>query len=79
MAINVAVNVYQINQRFLPRDMSQRIGFPTAGIMVMDTINSPTRSLPSGYNVYGAIKVIATGELYYTQETAAQLITAINA
>ena len=75
MANVFAVNVYQINQKVLDRDASQRIGFPTTGVLLADCTGSPTRSLSSGYNVYGVITVAATGNLYYTAETLAQLIT----
>jgi hypothetical protein len=77
MANVFAVNVYQINQKVLPRDQSQRIAFPSTGVLLRSCINSPTRSLSSGYNVYGVIQLAATGDLYYTQETIAQLVTAV--
>lgn len=79
---NVAFfNVYQINQTVLPRDQSQRIGFPTQGCILKDVTNSPTRSLSSGYNVYGLITVPSgaaadsNGTLYYVQENSAQMAT----
>jgi hypothetical protein len=78
MANVFAVNVYQFNQTVLPRDQSQRIGFPSAGVLLRSCIDSPTRSLSSGYNVYGVIQT-ANGTLYYTQETQAQLVTLANA
>lgn len=74
-------NVYQINQTVLPRDQSLRIGFPTQGCLVEDCSASPTRSLSSGYNVYGVIIVPSpgaansNGTLYYVGETVAQLST----
>lgn len=74
-------NVYQINQTVLSRDQSQRIGFPTQGCLVEDCSASPTRSLSSGYNVYGLIIVPSpaaansNGTLYYVGETAAQIAT----
>lgn len=82
MANLAFLNVYQINQTVLPRDQSQRIGFPTQGCLVKDCSNSPQRSLSSGYNVYGVIQIPngaaadANGTLYYVQETTAQLATA---
>ena len=86
MASNVfAVNVYQINQLVLTRDSPQKIGFPTTGVLLLDVSGSPQRSLSSGYNVYGAILVPtpgaanSQGNLYYTTETQAQLITLANA
>ena len=82
MANVFPVNVYQINQRVLDRDAPQKIGFPTAGLVIIkDVSNSPTRSLPSGYNVYGLIIVPSSaaanseGTYYYVAETFAQLIT----
>lgn len=85
MANNVQLNVYQIGTRVLPRDQSQRIGFPAAGIMIQDCSASPQRSLSSGYNVYGFITAnfITAGGVnqqplaYYVQETFAQLATLI--
>ncbi len=75
MANEVLLNVYQIDQHFLPRDQSQRIGFPTAGLLIGDCSNSPTRSLASGYNVYSFASF--GGHLYYFGETISQLATAI--
>lgn len=76
------VNVYQIDARVLDRDQPKKIGFPTAGlVLVEDCSNSPQRSLSSGYNVYGLIRVPSsaaansTGTAYYVAETAAQLAT----
>lgn len=75
------VNVYQINQTLLPRDQSQRIGFPTQGCLIEDCSGSPQRSLNSGYNVYGVIIVPSpaaansNGTSYYVGETVAQLAT----
>lgn len=74
-------NVYQINQTVLVRDQSLRIGFPTQGCLVEDCSASPTRSLSSGYNVYGLIIVPSpaaansNGTLYYVGETSAQIAT----
>ena len=74
-------NVYQINQSFLPRDQSQRIGFPTQGCIVSDCSASPQRSLASGYNVYGVITIPSPaaadsgGTDYYVGETVAQIAT----
>lgn len=83
MANLVFFNVYQINQTPLARDQSQRIGFPTAGLcIVTDCSASPTRSLPSNYNVYGVITIPSPaaadsgGTDYYVQETVAQIATA---
>lgn len=75
MANEVLLNCYQIDQRFLPRDQSQRLGFPTVGLLIGSCIDSPTRSLPSGYNVYSF--AVWGGKTYYFGETIAQLATAI--
>lgn len=84
MANIFSVNVYQINQRVMDRDAPTRLGFPSTGVMIQDVSGSPTRSLPSGYNVYGLIIVPGTagavnqaGNYYYTAETFAQLVTLI--
>lgn len=75
MANQFAVNVYQINQRVLPRDAPIKFGFPTTGVQTQDVSGSPTRSLSSGYNVYGLINF--GGNEYYVAETFAQLATLI--
>jgi len=83
MAVSISVNVYQIENNVLPRDFPIRVSFPTAGILVQDCLNSPTRSLPSGYNVYGCIVVPSSaaansnGTRYWVAETAAQLAVII--
>jgi len=86
MASNVfGVNVYQINQRVLDRDSPQKIYFPTTGVLIYDVSNSPTRSLSSGYNVYGMLRLPSAaaansfGDVFYCAETAAQLATLANA
>lgn len=76
MANVFAVNVYQLNQIVYDRDASKRIAFPSTGVLLSSCIDSPARSLSSGYNVYGVITVAANGNQYYTGETIAQLITA---
>lgn len=74
-------NVYQINQSVLPRDQSQRIGFPTQGCVIYDCSSSPQRSLSSGYNVYGMIQLPSSGAVdsdgnaFYVGETTAQIAT----
>ncbi len=83
MANNFQVNVYQIDGKVLPRNESQRIGFPSSGVMIQDCIGSPTRSLSSGYNVYSVIVVPGAGVpgnggiRYYVQETFSALATLI--
>ena len=87
MATNiVALNVYQIDNRVMDAGAPQHLAFPTQGdILLWDTINSPTRSLPSGVNVYAMIQVTSdaaansAGHLYYVAETIAQLVQAFNA
>lgn len=83
MAVSISCNVYQIENRVMDRDAPIKMSFPTAGIIVNDCTNSPTRSLPSGYNVYGCITVPSSaaansvGTRYWVAETAAQLATMI--
>jgi len=84
MANVFSVNVYQINQTVMDRDAPRKLGFPTAGLVIIQDVSaSPTRSLPSGYNVYGLIIVPSSaaansqGTLYYVAETYAQLVTLI--
>lgn len=84
MANIFAVNVYQLNQSVLPRDQPLKMGFATTGVIIQDVSTSPTRSLSSGYNVYGLILVPsgtrnnALGYMeYYVAETFAQLVTLI--
>lgn len=87
MASNVTalLNVYQINERVMPRDAPLKYAFPTTGCQIQDVSGSPTRSLSSGYNVYGLIIIPSSaaanslGTEYYVAETAAQLITIFNA
>ena len=80
MANVFSVNVYQINQRTpVPLTSVEAIGLPTTGVVAQSCINSPTRSLPTGVNVYSVATVAATGDKYYCRETLAQLITLINA
>lgn len=76
MANTVGINCYQLNNRVFDRDSPQKFGFPTSGCLLADVSGSPTRSLSSGYNVYGLITTIANGNQYYVAETIAQLLTA---
>lgn len=81
MASNVfSVNVYQINQ-LAPTPLAQvtAIGLPTTGVIARNVINSPTRSLSTGVNVYSAAQLISDGTLFYCRETYAQLVALINA
>lgn len=82
MANVFSVNVYQIDARVMPRDSPRKMGFPTTGLVIIEDVSdSPTRSLSSGYNVYGLIRVPSsaaansTGTEYYVAETYAQLVT----
>lgn len=80
MASNIfQANAYQIGQRPIPLLDVQTMGFPTTGVIAFDCINSPTRSLSTGVNAYSGIQVLATNQLYYFQQTFAQLVTLINA
>jgi hypothetical protein len=81
MATNlVALNVYQINQKPVSNgsSASQRIAFPTQGLIVRDTSGSETRSLSTGYNVYSALE-LPNGAQFYVTETVAQIVSAFNA
>jgi len=80
MATNlVALNVYQINSKVgVGTAISQRFAFPTQNVLVRDTIDSSTRDLSTGYNVYSALQT-PDGTLYYVRETQSQVITAFNA
>lgn len=74
----VPFNVYQINQQTpTPLLEISAIGFPSQGVMLRDTSNSPTRSLSTGVNVYAAIQTV-NGSLYYVRETFAQCVTLFN-
>lgn len=83
MANIFSVNVYQINERVMTRDAPLKFGFPTTGVIIQDVSGSPTRSLSSGYNVYGLIIIPSSaaansaGTEYYVAETFAQLVTLI--
>lgn len=71
MGNNFQINVYQFNQSpGMAGQTCQRIGLPTAQVFLFDCTNSPTRSLPTGYNVYCLIKDIMGNE-YYVIETIA--------
>ena len=82
MANNFAVNVYQLNGTVYNRDAPVKFGFPTAGVLIQDVSGSPTRSLSSGYNVYGLI-IFGSSDMplgpryFYVAETFAQLATLI--
>lgn len=74
----VGLNVYQLDQ-LPPYNLLTEvsaIGFPTQGILIRNTSNSPTRSLATGVNVYSAIET--NGHLYYVQETFSQVVTDFN-
>jgi hypothetical protein len=81
MANVVRLNVYQIDNIVLDRDAPRSIAFPTQGCLLFDCSTSPTRSLPSGYNVYAMVNLPSSaaadssGHDYYVAETIAQLVT----
>ena len=75
----VSLNVYQINQKVgVGTAISQRIAFPTQGVLVRDTSGSTTRSLSTGYNVYSALEM-PNGAQFYVQETISAVISLMNA
>lgn len=80
MATNlVALNVYQINQKVgVGTAISDRIAFPTQGVLVRDITDSPTRSLSTGYNVYSALEM-PNGSQFYVRETQSAVISLFNA
>lgn len=87
MATNIVrLNVYQIDNRVMDPGVPKGVGFPTTGnILLWDTSNSPTRSLPSGVNVYSMIQIQSSGAAnsqgteFYVAETVAQIISLFNA
>lgn len=80
MASNVfQANAYQIGQNPVPLANVTTVAFPTTGVLAFDCTNSPTRSLNTGVNVYSAVQLLATGQLYYFQQTFSALVTLINA
>lgn len=87
MATNIVrLNVYQINNIVMDPGVPRNIGFPTTGnILLWDTSTSPTRSLPSGVNVYSMLQQQSSGAAnsqgteYYVAETVAQLQALWNA
>jgi hypothetical protein len=87
MATNIVrLNVYQIDNRVMDPGVPQNMGFPTTGnILLWDTTTSPTRSLPSGVNVYSMIQIASSGAAnsagheYYVAESLSQLQTLFNA
>ena len=80
MATNiVATSVYKINQRApIPLANVTQIGFPTQGCLLIDCFNSPARDLGNGISVYTGIET-AAGNIYYVQQTIAQVVTLFNA
>lgn len=80
MATNqVPLIPYQINQRApIPLAETTVIAFPSTGVMLRDTSNSPTRSLSTGVNVYSAVQT-ADGSLYYVSQSISALVTLFNA
>lgn len=80
MASNVfQANAYQIGQSPVQLANVTTMAFPTTGVIAFDTTNSPTRSLNTGVNVYSGIQLVASGQLYYFQQTFSALVTLINA
>lgn len=87
MATNIVrLNVYQFDNFVYDSGAPQNIAFPTQGnILLWDTTNSPTRSLPSGVNVYAMLQMQApaaafsAGHRYYVAETVAQIVSLFNA
>lgn len=86
MATNIVLlNVYQFNNLVYDPGSPKLTGFPTTGnILLTSTLNSPTRSLSSGVNVYSMIQISSTGAAnsagnsYYVAETVQQIQTLFN-
>lgn len=86
MATNIVLlNVYQFNNTVYAPGAPVLTGFPTQGnILLRSCLNSPTRSLSSGVNVYAMIEIQSSGaansngSLYYVAETVQQVQTAFN-
>lgn len=79
MANVFQINAYQISQRVIPLNEVVTVGLPTTGVLLSDCINSPTRSLNTGVNVYSSATTLADGKIYYCQQTFGQLVTLVNA
>lgn len=80
MASNVfQANAYQIGATPVPLINVQTVAFPTTGVLAFDCVNSPTRSLNTGVNVYSGVQLLATGQVYYFQQSFSALVTLINA
>lgn len=80
MASNVfQANAYQIGQRVVQLVDVTTVAFPTTGVLLADCTNSPTRSLSTGVNVYSSATLLATGTIYYFQQTFSALVTLVNA
>lgn len=80
MATNiVSTTVYKLNQRPpIALTKTYQVGFPTQGCLLKSTFGSPTRDLGNGISVYCQIQV-PNGDLYFVQQTMAQMITLFNA
>jgi hypothetical protein len=86
MATNIVLlNVYQFNNTVYDPGSPKLFGFPTTGnILLNSCLNSPTRSLSSGVNVYTMIQIQSTGAAnsngnqYYVAETVQQIQTLFN-
>lgn len=71
---------YQINQLApIPLADASAIYLPSAGVIIRDVTNSPTRALSTGVSVYSAVQLVASGTIYYVSNTAASLASTINA
>ena len=71
---------YQINQLApIPLADASAIYLPSAGVIIRDVTNSPTRALSTGVSVYTAVQLVASNTIYYVSDTAASLASTINA
>ena len=79
MAAIVVTNVYKINQRpAIPLAEVSLVGLPSAGTVLIDTTDSPTRDLGNGITVYTGVKV-TNGDVYYVQQTITSMASLLNA
>lgn len=74
MANVVSIDTYKIGSR--PYGSYARIAFPTTGCLLEDCSASPQRVVSGSISVYSSITY--QDELYYTQQTLAQLVTLFN-
>lgn len=77
----MATNVVQVNAYNLNLGTGGAVGitlaFPTQGTLLGSCADSPQRTIIPGISAYSTLQF--GGQLYYSQLTLAQLVTAFNA